>query len=279
MPYKKILFIIFSFLIAAQAIGGTTPNTGAFSALSSGGASSGSSAGASAVGFVQSGTWAEATTAQAKLRERVSILDFGADNTGGADSTTAFANAAAFIATNPKFFELVFVAGTYKYSVSPNWAIQNSVIRAEGTVFLKYTGTGNAVVFDAGATAGTVFNVKFLGNFIIQAPNTALNGFFVRSIHHSKIEGRVDGCGSASSALLVNFAVATEFNVKSSNNEISGWYSRTPPLHGIYVTNRGATELTTASIFNNPVIEGMAGDRSEERRVGKECRSRWSPYH
>ena len=22
-----------------------------------------------------------------------------------------------------------------------------------------------------------------------------------------------------------------------------------------------------------------SGDRSEERRVGKECRSRWSPYH
>ena len=24
---------------------------------------------------------------------------------------------------------------------------------------------------------------------------------------------------------------------------------------------------------------GRAGTRSEERRVGKECRSRWSPYH
>src|SRR2546425_11785467 len=24
---------------------------------------------------------------------------------------------------------------------------------------------------------------------------------------------------------------------------------------------------------------GRPGDRSEERRVGKECRSRWSPYH
>ena len=23
----------------------------------------------------------------------------------------------------------------------------------------------------------------------------------------------------------------------------------------------------------------MAAERSEERRVGKECRSRWSPYH
>src|SRR5256712_4638985 len=27
------------------------------------------------------------------------------------------------------------------------------------------------------------------------------------------------------------------------------------------------------------LIEGGAGARSEERRVGKECRSRWSPYH
>jgi len=26
-------------------------------------------------------------------------------------------------------------------------------------------------------------------------------------------------------------------------------------------------------------MEGTGADRSEERRVGKECRSRWSPYH
>ena len=25
--------------------------------------------------------------------------------------------------------------------------------------------------------------------------------------------------------------------------------------------------------------EGAVAERSEERRVGKECRSRWSPYH
>ena len=29
------------------------------------------------------------------------------------------------------------------------------------------------------------------------------------------------------------------------------------------------------AIFEGPA----AGTRSEERRVGKECRSRWSPYH
>src|SRR5256885_10495289 len=27
------------------------------------------------------------------------------------------------------------------------------------------------------------------------------------------------------------------------------------------------------------VFEAMGSTRSEERRVGKECRSRWSPYH
>ena len=26
-------------------------------------------------------------------------------------------------------------------------------------------------------------------------------------------------------------------------------------------------------------VEGKESKRSEERRVGKECRSRWSPYH
>ena len=31
--------------------------------------------------------------------------------------------------------------------------------------------------------------------------------------------------------------------------------------------------------FMKYVMLGFAGIRSEERRVGKECRSRWSPYH
>ena len=28
-----------------------------------------------------------------------------------------------------------------------------------------------------------------------------------------------------------------------------------------------------------PPVKGVPEHRSEERRVGKECRSRWSPYH
>ena len=41
---------------------------------------------------------------------------------------------------------------------------------------------------------------------------------------------------------------------------------------------KGVTILKGTSIADNCII-GAATLRSEERRVGKECRSRWSPYH
>ena len=37
-------------------------------------------------------------------------------------------------------------------------------------------------------------------------------------------------------------------------------------------------KYTTISI-PTPLAEKIKKRRSEERRVGKECRSRWSPYH
>lgn len=46
--------------------------------------------GASLVGYLPAGTGAVATYVQSKLRERVSVIDFGADPTGVLDSTDAF---------------------------------------------------------------------------------------------------------------------------------------------------------------------------------------------
>ena len=37
--------------------------------------------------------------------------------------------------------------------------------------------------------------------------------------------------------------------------------------------------LFSAFTADRTITIFMIGDRSEERRVGKECRSRWSPYH
>ena len=38
-------------------------------------------------------------------------------------------------------------------------------------------------------------------------------------------------------------------------------------------------KIDTTGMIATVAGTGAAGFRSEERRVGKECRSRWSPYH
>ena len=54
----------------------------------------------------------------------------------------------------------------------------------------------------------------------------------------------------------------------TSEEEVDAAYTRTK-------------ELIESLEFRNMLREeaDQMDDRSEERRVGKECRSRWSPYH
>ena len=50
------------------------------------------------------------------------------------------------------------------------------------------------------------------------------------------------------------------------------------------VVGLAAVTLTGIAVVQGYIDSGavnasVAANRSEERRVGKECRSRWSPYH
>src|SRR2546429_465164 len=75
---------------------------------------------------------------------------------------------------------------------------------------------------------------------------------------------------------------------EDNNNFSAGAININPPLESVedfaILTNsmgaqygRGAGALVTANQKSG--TNGFHGVRSEERRVGKECRSRWSPYH
>lgn len=86
--------------------------------------------GASLVGFIQSGTGAVATTVQAKLRESVSVKDFGAVGDGVTDDTTAvLAGVASLKAMGGG--TLFFPQGTYK--VTSEILIDSASIRFVGT--------------------------------------------------------------------------------------------------------------------------------------------------
>ena len=67
------------------------------------------------------------------------------------------------------------------------------------------------------------------------------------------------------------FGVDNEFEIVRTMEEISTLtpYDMKAILEGI------AEEKSTRNRTKKPITQS----RSEERRVGKECRSRWSPYH
>src|SRR3712207_8466857 len=71
---------------------------------------------------------------------------------------------------------------------------------------------------------------------------------------------------------------------------ISSRYAPLPAQHLFYPGGDGLAQLavlTSLQVYavevarpdELPGVEQLAPVRSEERRVGKECRSRWSPYH
>ena len=49
-------------------------------------------------------------------------------------------------------------------------------------------------------------------------------------------------------------------------------------LYGLYQPDEGGFKINGQSIQIHGPMDAIL-TRSEERRVGKECRSRWSPYH
>jgi hypothetical protein len=76
----------------------------------------GSSGGTAKVGFLQAGSGTTARTAQAKLRDVVSVKDFGAVGDGVTDDTTAIRNAITHVLANPEsalwFEETTYLVGS-----------------------------------------------------------------------------------------------------------------------------------------------------------------------
>ena len=104
-----------------------------------------------------------------------------------------------------------------------------------------------------------VFFVVLLGLFVIP-----FNNSFADTFYKNTINVRINKDGSADIERIMDFepSKGTEYFVP--------------------INNLGKSEIVNfkvSEIKNGKEVPYENLTRSEERRVGKECRSRWSPYH
>ena len=60
---------------------------------------------------------------------------------------------------------------------------------------------------------------------------------------------------------------------------LSSCGSRAQPLRGMWDSPQAGARTRVPCAGRQTLKHCATRERSEERRVGKECRSRWSPYH
>lgn len=184
----------------------------------------------------------------------INVKWFGCKGDGVQDDTTYLQAVRDYVNGQTYPPRVVFPSGIYKYSTSPNWAIQDAEFVALGEVRLRYTGTANAVTLDGGAAGTGVYNVR-MKKFIVEAPNTAQNAVYCRAFHHGDVAFKVLGAGTAYSGLRTEWCVCSQFDITVSVNE-EGWYSSAKPQEGLYLSRRGAGENTAFCNFVNPIAEG-----------------------
>ena len=150
------------------------------------------STGSSLIGYITAGSGAVATTVQTKLRESVSVQDFGADPTGALDATAAINNALAA----SKCVSFGDAGDTYTISGTLNVQTGSTLIFNGATVTQTAT---QMPMFDVRSTTGVTISG---GNFVGKAESPFTNS-------------------AASLAICVRGASATNLSVR--NNTFTGF--------------------------------------------------------
>lgn len=193
--------------------------------------------GSSLVGFLQAGTGAVARTAQAKMRDVVSVKDFGAVGDGVADDTAAIQ--AAVNAGG----EVFFPTGRYLISSTITVAKTVSLLGSSSsfgdttaTAELLYTGTGVALQIGDGSTK--IYNVR-IDTLGIRASGAAVSsataiGLKLLNSNYAVITNLVVQRFQAGKGIQ---CTASGINIGASNNFIGCflWYNKT----GYEITGAG----------------------------------------
>ena len=132
---------------------------------------------------------------------------------------------------------------------------------------------------------------------IIKELKDCLDEFNLNEIEYSFKDTKIKVSKKTSTETLSSSQISTKHSIQKDNKEEKSGHKVTSPIIGtdhagiateMVVERRLNAEGKTKSDIGREAFEEevwnwkkVSGNkiRSEERRVGKECRSRWSPYH
>src|ERR1043166_8278110 len=93
----------------------------------------------------------------------------------------------------------------------------------------------------------------------------------------------LNACGSEPTSPRPIDPLAVSVLTQHNDNTRAGWNASETVLNAsnVNVQQFGAvfTLPVDDQVYSQPLVVANVPIRSVERRVGKECRSRWSPYH
>jgi len=147
------------------------------------------------------------------------------------------------------------------------------------------------ITFEGGEGAGKSTQIKRLANRLEKAGHEVLvtrepgGSPAAEAIRHVLLSGAAESLGTDIEAVL--FAAARSDNVETIIKPalMAGKIvlcDRFMDSSRVYQGVSGKVDMRFLLAMEKAVTEGAIPGltlRSEERRVGKECRSRWSPYH
>ena len=192
---------------------------------------------ASNVQYDPAGTGAVSTTVQAKLRQTVSVKDFGAIGNGVADDTTAIQN--AITSLSGAGGSILFPYGTYKI-ISAITLTSNLDLVGDGKPTLNSTVAGQNI-FSGNATNNvSITNLKFNGTGSATTPLNSVGG------------------NAATSTGLVTIVSATDITI--SQCEFGNFYN------GLSLLNVQRAQVTN-NYVHDWLVYGILGSLSDNLSV------------
>ncbi len=225
--------------------------------------------GASNAVYTPAGTGAVATTVQAKLRQNVSITDFGASPSAtAAANTAALLLAKAYVAANLPI-TLRVPKGTYEYTDIGNWAYTGLTIEGDsdgGSVLKCVSSSANHTAllmwaFESGSPSDPFIQKCNLRNIKIVGNSNTLYGIRAYGLARCNWDNVTVANGKTSTGVAFQFNACSinQFNQLMCSTDYESMTSI--PNYGIFIDTgtRAGVGLgaSTNNVFVNAIMEGM----------------------